>query len=292
MARATRTAARFARRPRLCLTLATALSLSTLTPLASTLLRPADALALATSASHGATKSTALTNATLTAAARAFTAPSTGVAPTITVSSPLPRSYDPLTHLTAAHTGDRVVANVLLGPTAAFPALGNDAGIDDCALVAVANISAIDALRSDAPHARVTRSSAIVAWHKLNGGAVSGVSDTTLLSAWAAPAGVLNTHIAGWSSLDVASTTQLKSAIKESGGLYARLLVPANLPWTSLVWHVATTPTAVVGHAVALVGWNRSGWIALSWGEVVLIPWSYWNTEGVSAYAVSVTPRS
>ena len=219
-----------------------------------------------------------------------FAAPSFGSAPTVHLNRRLPVSYDPLSSLRVSNLpGDREVDGVRAGPTSLFRALGNTLGIGDCTVVAAANVVAAVDLRRNVTAVSPTTAQAVETWHELNADTPGGISDATLLDAWLSPWGLFGTRVAGWTSLDITSRRAIESALMATGGLYARLTISDALPWAALVWsQVPATTAAVEGHAVALVGWTRVGWIAVSWGEVVLIPWAYWAAEGASAYAVSL----
>ena len=176
-----------------------------------------------------------------------------------------------------------------LGPTTVFPALGNDLGIGDCTVVAAASVVAAADLRLRIHRPSPTTAQAVAEWHLLNVDTSTGITDARLLTVWRSANGLLGSRIAGWTSLVITSRRQIKAAIMATGGLYARLTISEALPWTALVWsHLPSSTSAVEGHAVALVGWTRTGLLAVSWGEVVLIPWAYWASEGSSAYAVSL----
>jgi hypothetical protein len=208
----------------------------------------------------------------------------------IRIGRALPRVLDPLHNLRAASlAGDRHVGTVLIGPSPYFPALDNNVGVGDCSVVAVASIEAAANLRRGRTVAPTTTTSALLAWHSLNGDTALGVSDATLLNEWSSPSGLLRSRITGWTSLDVGSQRQLKSAIVQTGALYASVIVPDDIGWSNLVWSARPAPSSVTSaHAVAVIGWTPSALIAVSWGEVVLIPWTYWTAEGVSAYAVTL----
>ncbi len=219
-----------------------------------------------------------------------FAVQSFGSRPTVPSESQFPEYYDPLSSLSESHLpGDRQVGSTSLGPTALFPALGNDLGIGDCTVVAAASVVAAADVRLKIDRSSPTTAQAVAEWHILNVDTATGITDARLLNAWRSASGLLGSRIAGWTSLDIASRAQIKAAIMATGGLYARLTISDALPWSALVWsHIPSSTAAVEGHAVALVGWTRSGLLAASWGEVVLIPWAYWSSEGSSAYAVSL----
>jgi hypothetical protein len=135
---------------------------------------------------------------------------------------------------------------------------------------------------------RTTTTKAVAAWGNLNGGTSNGVSDLSVMDAWSSSSGILGSTIAGWGSLDVNSSQKIKQAVASTGSIYATLNVPEMISWSRLIWSIPTnSSTPLTDHAVALIGWVRQGWIAVSWGEIVLIPWSDWRVEAIGAYVVS-----
>ncbi len=246
------------------------------------------------SSSESSADNSSTTSTALLAAQNIYALGSFGIEPKTTVAGRLPGVYNPLTTVAVRQLpGDRQVGKVRLGPIALFPALGNNAGVGDCAIVTAANINQLAAIHFDRRYSHTTTNNAIATWLKLKSSGSVGVTDSSLLSAWAAPTGILNSRIAGWKSINVQSVREIKSAIMMTGGLYASLVVPENLSWSSLIWEAIPSATApVVDHSITLAGWTRDGWIAISWGEVILIPWSYWSAEAMSAYAVSPHPLS
>jgi hypothetical protein len=229
-------------------------------------------------------------DAAVIATARATTLASSSSAPRISGRTTLAAKYDPLTDLPVGRIADdRVVDGVTLGPTPYFAALGNNAGVNDCSVVAVMSVTTIDAIRSGRALRFPTTASAVTAWQTLNGGSTSGVSDEVLLRAWSSPQGVLHSRIRGWATLNVLSIPTLKAAIRQTGGVYASLMVPEDTSWSTVVWSSeASSLVASSAHAVALIGWTARGLIAVSWGEVVLIPWTSWKTEAISAFATTL----
>jgi hypothetical protein len=219
----------------------------------------------------------------LVAAGRAQSVGTAGALVSFPITDALPQTFDPLSSEAGAQPTTKHIAGAWLGPTATFPALGNADGFGDCTIVAVSNIVTADRLRAGVRSTRSTMVEALSAWRAINGGTTSGVGEATLLDAWSSPAGVMGTTITGWQSLNVLSERQIKHAIVGSGALYATLVVSQSLAWSSLIW--SRIPTSGVAHAVALIGWTSTGWLALSWGEVVSIPWSYWNAQAMSAVA-------
>ncbi|HEY5273375.1 MAG TPA: hypothetical protein VIJ34_09090 [Acidimicrobiales bacterium] len=233
-----------------------------------------------------------ITSQTLVASERALDPTSSGVLPVIGATRSINDDDIPKWLRDAAPVlGDSRSYGVLLGPSDRFPALGNDQGIGDCAIVAVRDVFIASARKSGKVVDRATVAQAVAAWQRLNGDTSNGLTDAELLDAWSAPSGVLGSTISGWGSLNVNWFQRIKQAIVSTGGVYASLNVPAKISWSKLVWSRPTSSSAsMTDHAVALVGWVTQGWLAVTWGEVVLIPWSDWHAEAVGAYAVSPSP--
>jgi len=220
-------------------------------------------------------------------------AQSTGIQPRLSVARPLPSIYDPMS--TSEHVvrrGKKVTITpvVQLGPDTRFPTLGNVGLFGDCTVVATSNIDIIDHLEGRLTTLpRVTTNLAVGEWSALNGDTGSGLSDSVLLKAWTAPSGLLGTRIAGWHSLTTTSERAMKEAILASGALYAAAVIPEG--GVSSVYEIdpaLNNSTQVGGHAFAIAGWDKSGWLIVSWGQVMLIPFSWWIRYGTEAYAVNL----
>jgi len=185
------------------------------------------------------------------------------------------------------------VAIVTLGSDRRFPSLGNVGPYGDCAVVADSSIVRIDHLVGKLTSVpRVTENEALSEWSAINGGTGSGLTDAQLLHAWAGPAGLLGTRIGGWHLLATENLTALKRAIKASGALYAGILLPSSGDVGLTIDPALDASTPVSGHALALYGWTPYGFLAISWGEVVLIPYSWWSQYATTAYAVNLVRKS
>lgn len=197
----------------------------------------------------------------------------------------------------------------LLGPDArTFPVLGNagSVAVGDCTIVALDDVVRAEVLTGHLrlgpgrhPGARrpvlpvVTTARAESVWRSLNGGTSAGLSDARLLTAWGSRGGLLGTRIDGRRLLDLTDAAQIEEAIRTEGAVYATLAIPLDTaglygrPWPDPI-----TTTALASHAIALVGWTSRGFIAATWGSLVLVPTRYLLAYGESAWAVHVVTAS
>ncbi len=229
--------------------------------------------------------------ATALAARRASGVPSAGRQPSFGAPGAIPAIYDPVAPVRFVDRDGRSVrvTVVALGRDRNFPALGNVGPYGDCAVVADSNIVRVDhILGRIAAVPKMTADEALSEWAALDGGSGAGLTDSQLLHAWAGPAGVLGTRLRGWTRLEATNVVALKRAILATGALYATVVVPDNLPLSSTIDPAISPTTEVAGHSLALFGWTRRGFLVVTWGEVALVPYSWWTQYAATAYAVSI----
>ena len=231
--------------------------------------------------------------AAATALHRAGAVPSAGSEPIVIPARTLPATYDPLGTVVLVRRHHKVVRKLVkawIGADATtFPVLGNIGPYGDCTVVAVSNIVRIDHVEGRFPLVpKMTENEAIGEWSAISGASGQGLTDGQLLHAWAGQAGVLGTHIRGWRLLDPQAIWAVKEAIRADGGLYAGILLPENTAVGTTIDPLLSPNTAVGGHALVPFGWTPHGFLAISWGEVVLIPYSWWSQYATTAYAVNL----
>jgi hypothetical protein len=217
--------------------------------------------------------------------------PSSGSQPKVTVKGALPATYDPIakTHTVRRGKTKVTVPVVTLGPDSRFPTLGNDGPYGDCAVVADSNIVRVDHLLGKVARVpSMTTNEALSEWSAINGGSGAGLTDAQFLHDWAGPAGLLGTRIRGWHLLSTSNLTAVKKAIKASGAIYAGIVLPSTGNGASTIDPVLTDASNVAGHGLTLFGWTTKGFLGISWGEIVLIPYGWWSQYSTTAYAVSV----
>ncbi len=200
----------------------------------------------------------------------------------------LPKQFNPL------GAKGNTAARVVLGPDRAFPLLGNVGAVGDCTIATVADVVIADHLSGRLGTVpRFSTTSAIATWHRLNGNTSDGVTDERLLDAWDSTKGILGTRITGWRALGTADLTEMKKAIEADGAIYAGIVVPDDIGSLGSIWDASVSSTALVGgHALALDGWTPQGFVGITFGGVVLIPFAWWTSHAESAYAVSLVARA
>ena len=216
---------------------------------------------------------------------------SSGRQPSVSVHGSLPTTWDPIAATkTVSHNGKvATIPVVTLGSDRRFPVLGNVGPYGDCAVVADSNIVRVDHLIGKlASVPTMTTKEALADWSEINGGNGEGLTDAQFLQAWSRSTGLLGTRISGWRELDPQDVTLLKDAIKADGALYVGIILPSGGVAGDTIDPVLTPTTEVSGHGLAIFGWTPRGLLGISWGEVVLIPYSWWSKYSTTAYTPGV----
>ena len=178
---------------------------------------------------------------------------------------------------------------VTLGVDSRFPTLGNDGPYGDCAVVADSNIVRIDHILGTVKSVpSMTTNEALSEWSAINGGTGGGLSDPQLLHAWSGSGGLLGTRIRGWRLLNPQNVAAIKKAITVSGAIYAGIVLPSAGVVGTTIDPALTANSQVAGHGLAIFGWTPSGFLGISWGEIVLLPYSWWTQFSTTAYAVNI----
>jgi large repetitive protein len=218
---------------------------------------------------------------------------SAGRQPKVTVRGTLPTTWDPIARRKVVHSNGKTtsVPIVALGSDSRFPVLGNVGPYGDCAVVADSNIVRIEhVLGKVKTIPAMTTKQALAAWNTIDGGDGAGLTDAQLLNAWSSATGLLGTRITGWRELNPANLGVLKEAIKADGALYAGIVLPGAGVVGNTIDPTLTASSEVSGHGLTLFGWTPKGLLGVSWGEVVMIPYSWWSKYSTTSYAVN-TPQ-
>ncbi len=80
----------------------------------------------------------------------------------------------------------------------------------------------------------------------------------------------------------------MKRAILASGALYGTIVLPENLTLSTTLDPPITSASEVFGHSLAVFGWTPTGFLVVTCGEVVVVPYSWWVQFAATAYAVNV----
>jgi hypothetical protein len=216
---------------------------------------------------------------------------SDGTEPVVTVRGVLPTTWDPIAPTKTMRRNGKVttVPVVALGTNSKFPVLGNVGPYGDCSVVADSNIVRVDHLLGKLKSVpTMTTNEALSEWSAINGGSGEGLTDSQFLHAWSGSAGLLGTRIRGWRELDPQNITAIKRAIKASGALYAGIILPSDGVTGDKIDPVLTATSEVSGHGLAIYGWTSTGLLGISWGQIVLIPYTWWTQYSTTAYAVDI----
>lgn len=127
------------------------------------------------------------------------------------------------------------------------------------------------------------------------GAAARGLAATAVLNHWRQK-GLGGRRLAAYAAIEPGNREQLAALIWQVGGVFCGLNLPLTAR-TDRVWSVppdalgdAAAPGSWGGHAVAVIGFDHSGLIAVSWGTIQRITWEFWRRYGDEAYAVFPAP--
>ena len=201
-----------------------------------------------------------------------------------------PANYNPLN--LEAHRSPTAASRAVAHYDWSYPLLGNVGAVGNCTIAAATSVAITAHLTGTiGKFPTPTAARAVATWRGLNGDTSDGLTDAQVLAAWETPAGIMGSRIKGWTQVDLRNVVAVKHALLQ-GALYTDVTIPqAYLLSTPLVWDAqrAGADDDWVAHAVALVGWIGATreFIAVTWGQTVLLPYAWLATYGEGAYAVS-----
>jgi hypothetical protein len=104
--------------------------------------------------------------------------------------------------------------------------------------------------------------------------------------------GIGGHKIEHFAALDVLNQSQVKEAFWLFGGGYLGIALPVSAQ-TQTVWDVPAggvtgdgAPGSWGGHAVAVVGYNATGPLVITWGSIKQMTWAFFTTYVDEAYAL------
>lgn len=198
---------------------------------------------------------------------------------------------NPVPVLSATVVPITVASKGALPPTYTAPAgaryqlFGNGMS-GDCVIAALANASLADAAWAGVPLTINTR--AVMRFYHAVEYPGGGTLPGRAFSYWSYH-GFAGGRVARFAGL-VPSRENIEWAIFDTGAVIATIALPHRIialrpdqPWT--VGRGAPTRSSVVGlHEVALIGFTRHGFVAVTWGHTVLISWRMWAAFGRDAW--------
>jgi hypothetical protein len=118
-----------------------------------------------------------------------------------------------------------------------------------------------------------------------------GLANSQLFEQWSG-SGIVGTAI-GSQMADLPTTNQglIENAIWQFGGVYASVNLPSadtSIP-ANAEWNLANSSGPTSGHAVAVVGYDRTDLFIVTWGRIQAVSWQWWSQFATTTYAVLPT---
>jgi len=190
---------------------------------------------------------------------------------------PLPAAYNVLTASVYPKLG---VSN----PAVLFPIDGNDT-LGDCTIAGLAHAETV--YHGMLGKKDIMQKGAVVKLYMhLTGGVDSGLNELDVLGYWQNHLSADN-RIVNYASIDRKNHTHVQQAIHLFGGVYLGFQCQQNCvqefdnhqPWTP-------GPLTQDGHAVYAVAYDQNQVTVLTWGNIQLATWAWWDECVDEAYAV------
>lgn len=175
-------------------------------------------------------------------------------------------------------------------PELDYAMAGNDR-YGDCTIAAVVHVDQTTANLTTEPWTYPGDQVVIDEYLKLSGGQDTGLVETNVLRVWHGT-GLFGHQLAAFAPLHVKHTRAIKQATALCGAVYTGILVAApcqrqfaaGQPWDLTGTYADSEIEG--GHAVPIVGYNATGPIFVTWGNLQQATWRWWLTYGEEAYAV------
>jgi hypothetical protein len=194
--------------------------------------------------------------------------------------APPPASFDVL-------TGRVYPALKTTDPTTLFPIDGNDT-YGDCTIAGLAHAETVYEALIGKEKILPVKTVLKIYFH-LTGGADTGLNELDVLNYWRQHR-VGSDKIEAFATIDPKNHTHVQQAISMFGGVYLGFQVQQNCiqefnahqPWTP-------GPLLNEGHAVYAVAYDQQYLTVLTWGNVQLATWAWWDECVDEAYALLPT---
>ncbi len=115
-----------------------------------------------------------------------------------------------------------------------------------------------------------------------------GAVELDVLNYWRS-SGIAGHKIGAFVAVSPGNKTHVEAAINLFGGVYIGAALPLSAQHQT-VWDVAEGPDAKAGswggHAMACVGYNRTGVVLITWGAIKVATWAWWEAYTDEAYAL------
>lgn len=175
---------------------------------------------------------------------------------------------------------------------AAFPEIGmmkNDV-LGDCTIAGLGHAYQSWTVYGGEPW-RPTDAQIVAAYNRINGGRDEGAAMLDALNT-VREVGLGANKIYAYVAIDPQNHDQVRTAQFLFGGLYAGAMLPvsAQAQMNPKVWELTegngSEPGSWGGHAFNVIDYRKKGVTIVTWGELQLLTWEWWDRYVDEAYAV------
>jgi hypothetical protein len=190
----------------------------------------------------------------------------------------------------AAHAGSTPAVATTVNYAQSSPgySLYENNNLDDCAVVAAANLAQTWNAELNLPAGNISTSAVLSLFGRLGGGAANGVPLRSVVNAWGlSPLGGQAITSSGLINPD--NIRLVKKSIYLLGGLYVEAELSPSAQWQMSEGLTVTGGPAgqpSLAHAFVLIGYDANYVDAVTFGRVVKISWSWWTSHAVQAWGL------
>ena len=178
----------------------------------------------------------------------------------------------------------------VVAPALVYPMDGNQT-YGDCTIAAAQHADQVWAHLEEFAYEPPAESVIASTYFALTGGADTGLVEATVLKAWQTE-GLFGNKIAAYAPIAPKHLVTVKQAVELFGLAYTGILVPAVAEEqfsAGQTWELtggSADHNIVGGHAVPIVGYNATGPIFVTWGQLQQATWRWWLTYAEECWCI------